>query len=93
MVIGPHIALIHGSTTHVKGVGMSLGYFKKGVVFNHDRFDPVKIIVCLATENTNVHLKALKQLSELLFRDEIRNQLINGQLEDFKKNIRKMEGK
>lgn len=93
MVIGPHIALIHGSTTHVKGVGMSLGYFKKGVVFNHDRFDPVKIIVCLATENTSIHLKALKQLSELLFRDEIRNQLINGQLEIFKKNIRKMEGK
>ena len=92
MVIGPHIALIHGSTTHVKGIGMSLGYFKKGVVFNHERFDPVKIIVCLATENTSIHLKALKQLSELLFRDEIRNQLINGQLEDFKKNIRKMEG-
>ena len=93
MVIGPHIALIHGSTTYVNGVGMSLGYFKKGVVFDHHKFDPVKIIVCIATENTKMHLKALKQLSELLFKEEVRKPLINGHLEEFKKNIQKMEGK
>lgn len=91
MVIGPHIALIHGSTTYVNGVGMSLGYFKNGVTFHHRKFDPVKVIVCLATENTTVHLKALKQLSERLFNEDLRNKLLNGHISEFKNNINAME--
>nr|WP_306431311.1 BglG family transcription antiterminator [Staphylococcus hyicus] len=92
MVISPHIALIHGSTSHVYGVGMSLGHFEKGITFNHLHYDPIYVVICLATENTKLHLKALKQLTELLTNNDIRQQLIDGKLTEFQQHIKQMEG-
>nr|WP_289780860.1 BglG family transcription antiterminator [Staphylococcus agnetis] len=92
MVISPHIALIHGSTSHVHGVGMSLIHFEKGISFKHPHYDPIYVVICLATENTKLHLKALKQLTELLTDNDVRQQLIDGKLTEFQQYVTQMEG-
>lgn len=82
MVISPHIALIHAKPTHVKGtVGFSLTHYQKGVRFGHEQYDPVYIIVTLATAQPQIHLNALRQLSELIMNDKTRNILLSGNIE------------
>ncbi|ARJ50726.1 BglG family transcription antiterminator [Staphylococcus lutrae] len=84
MAISPHIALIHGGTRQVlNGVGMTLLYFEVGVPFQHTHFDPIKVIIGLATDGPQKHLTAMKVLSDLLMDDTIRNQLLSGDLDAF----------
>ncbi|WP_353458078.1 BglG family transcription antiterminator [Staphylococcus coagulans] len=82
MVISPHTALVHASSKHVKsGMGMTLYCFQQGVDFQHERYDPVKIVIGLATSHPHIHLNALKELNDILLHSSIRNELLNGNLE------------
>lgn len=82
MVIGPHIALLHSNFENVNvPVSMSIVHFENGVEFGHDRFDPVKVVVILATSQPQIHLNALGQLSRIIMNEEHRNELIAGQKE------------
>ncbi|WP_086428873.1 BglG family transcription antiterminator [Staphylococcus cornubiensis] len=88
MVISPHIALLHGSTEHaLNGVGMTLFYFEQGVYFDHERFDPVKLMIGLATDEPQKHLTALKELSDILMDDTLRGQLLHGDLTGLKNKL------
>ncbi|WP_214534134.1 BglG family transcription antiterminator [Staphylococcus pseudintermedius] len=88
MVISPHIALLHGSTEFaLKGVGMTLFHFEQGVYFGHERFDPVKVMIGLATDEPQKHLTALKELSDILMDDTMRVQLLNGDLTGLKNKL------
>ncbi|KIX90861.1 PTS sugar transporter subunit IIA [Staphylococcus microti] len=79
MVISPHIALVHAHFEHVRvPVSMALMHFKDGVDFHHERFDPVKVVIVLATSNAQVHLNALGQLSQLMMDDTERQHLVEG---------------
>ena len=52
MVISPHIALLHSDTTYVqKGAGFAMTYVDNGIPFGHQKYDPVKVIIVLATKN------------------------------------------
>ncbi|MBW0767013.1 activator of the mannose operon (transcriptional antiterminator) [Mammaliicoccus lentus] len=82
MVIGPNIALLHSNFENVNvPVSMSIMHFKNGVTFGHDRYDPVKIIIILATSQAQIHLNALGQLSHLIMDEEKRKELLNGNKE------------
>ena len=51
MVISPHIALVHAGTAHVlQDAGFSMCYFEHGVRFGHQHYDPVHIVIVLATK-------------------------------------------
>ncbi|WP_427706131.1 BglG family transcription antiterminator [Staphylococcus parequorum] len=89
MVISPHIALIHANHKHVKQpVGFSLVHFKTGVIFNHQQYDPVHIIITLATEQPQIHLNALRQFSELIMEEATRATLFSGNIADIMSCIR-----
>lgn len=89
MVISPHIALIHANHKHVKQpVGFSLVHFKTGVTFNHQQYDPVHIIITLATEQPQIHLNALRQFSELIMEEATRATLFSGNIADIMSCIR-----
>ncbi|PTI61891.1 PTS sugar transporter subunit IIA, partial [Staphylococcus succinus] len=91
MVISKHIALIHAKHNHVnKSVGFSLIHFEKGVNFNHQQYDPVHIIITLATEQPQIHLNALRQFSELVMDDKARQTLFSGHLPDIMSCIYKV---
>ncbi|WP_348634796.1 PRD domain-containing protein [Staphylococcus sp. GDH8C109P] len=82
MVISPHIALIHAKPTHVKGtVCFSITHYQKGIYFGHEQYDPVYIIITLATAQPQIHLNALRQLSELIMDDKTRKILLSGNIE------------
>ena len=88
MVISPHIALIHANHDHVtKSVGFSFIHYKEGITFDHNTYDLVYIIVTLATKQPQVHLNALRQLSELIMDDEARNVMLSGDKEQIIKCI------
>lgn len=53
-------------------------HYEDGVVFNHERFDPVKVVIVLATSNPHVHLNALGQLSQLIMNETDRQQMMAG---------------
>ncbi|MCS4485791.1 BglG family transcription antiterminator [Staphylococcus americanisciuri] len=79
MVISPHIALMHAHFEYVQvPVSMALVHYQEGVVFNHERFDPVKVVIVLATSNPHVHLNALGQLSQLIMNETDRQHLLEG---------------
>ncbi|RIP37110.1 PRD domain-containing protein [Staphylococcus gallinarum] len=79
MIISPHLALIHAKHEHVKkSVGFSLVHFKDGVKFDHNHYDPVYIVVTLATKQPQIHLNALRQFSELVMDDNARSDLFSG---------------
>lgn len=82
MVISPNIALVHASTAHVlQDAGFSMCYFEHGVRFGHQHYDPVHIVIVLATKNPTFHLTALGQLSALITNDKDRQHILDGQLE------------
>ncbi|THB60931.1 BglG family transcription antiterminator [Vagococcus silagei] len=67
IVITPHIALAHASSTDgVNKVGFSLITLKNEIKFNHEANDPVKVVITLAATDQSTHLKALSELMELL---------------------------
>lgn len=72
MVIDEGIALIHGEIDYgVNQTSMSLLIIKNGVKFNHDKYDPVHIILCLAAKDNYTHMKALNNFIKFL--ENIRN--------------------
>nr|WP_263314196.1 BglG family transcription antiterminator [Mammaliicoccus sp. Marseille-Q6498] len=82
MVIGPNIALLHSNFENVNvPVSMAIVHFENGIQFGHERFDPVKVVVLLATSQPQIHLNALGQLSQLIMDDTNRNQLLEGDKE------------
>lgn len=88
MVISPHISLIHAGTDYVhNGVGFSLTYFTEGVEFGSKANDPVYLVITLATDHPNAHLKALGQLSELLSNDLSRQDFLDGKICKIKQHI------
>ncbi|TYK42665.1 transcription antiterminator BglG, partial [Staphylococcus pseudintermedius] len=68
-------------------VGMTLFHFEQGVYFGHERFDPVKVMIGLATDEPQKHLTALKELSDILMDDTMRVQLLNGDLTGLKNKL------
>lgn len=88
MVISPHIALIHAGTDYVQnGVGFALTYFTEGIIFGSKANDPVHLVITLATDHPNAHLKALGQLSELLSNDLSRQDFLDGNIFKIKQHI------
>ncbi len=88
MVISPHISLIHAGTEYVhNGVGFSLTYFTEGVEFGSKANDPVYLVITLATDHPNAHLKALGQLSELLSNELSRQDFLDGKICKIKQHI------
>ncbi|WP_338121210.1 PTS sugar transporter subunit IIA [Mammaliicoccus fleurettii] len=82
MVIGPNIALLHSNFENVNvPVSMSIVHFEDGIDFGHERFDPVKVVVILATSQPQIHLNALGQLSQIIMNEENRNEMIKGNKE------------
>jgi mannitol/fructose-specific phosphotransferase system IIA component (Ntr-type) len=70
VVLAPKIAIPHARPEQgVKKMGMSLLTLQEGVLFeNNDT--PVELMIVLAAEDKESHLKALAQLSELLSNEE-----------------------
>lgn len=88
MVISPHIALIHAGTDYVQnGVGFVLTYFTEGIIFGSKANDPVHLVITLATDHPNAHLKALGQLSECLSNDLYRQDFLDGNIFKIKQHI------
>ncbi len=88
MVISPHIALIHAGTDYVQnGVGFALTYFTEGIIFGSKANDPVHLVITLATDHPNAHLKALGQLSECLSNDLYRQDFLDGNIFKIKQHI------
>lgn len=87
----PHIALIHAQHEHVKqSVGFSLIHYKEGIHFSHDGYDPVFIIITLATEHPQIHLNALRQFSELIMDETYRATMFSGDLQAIMQAISKV---
>jgi len=79
MVIGPNIALLHSNFENVNvPVSMSITHFDDGIDFGHDRFDPVKVVITLATSQPQIHLNALGQLSQIIMDEDARAELMKG---------------
>lgn len=79
MVIGPNIALLHSNFENVNvPVSMSITHFEDGIDFGHDRFDPVKVVITLATSQPQIHLNALGQLSQIIMDEDARAELMKG---------------
>ncbi|NWK83459.1 BglG family transcription antiterminator [Staphylococcus sp. GSSP0090] len=91
MVVSPHIALIHAQHEHVKqSLGFSLIHYQEGIHFSHDTYDPVYIIITLATEHPQIHLNALRQFSELIMDEAYRTILLSGNAQEIMKSIHKV---
>ncbi|WP_305751986.1 BglG family transcription antiterminator [Mammaliicoccus sciuri] len=79
MVIGPNIALLHSNFENVNvPVSMAITHFEDGIDFGHDRFDPVKVVITLATSRPQIHLNALGQLSQIIMDEDARAELMKG---------------
>lgn len=67
IVIAPGIALFHARPENgVKSMCMSLAVFKKGVIFNAEKNDPVKLVFVLGAVDSESHLKVLAETMSLL---------------------------
>ncbi len=67
VVFSKGVALVHSDIGYgVKRMAVSLTRFEDGVAFNHDQFDPVKVIFCLAPIDYSSHVQALQGLLNLL---------------------------
>lgn len=67
IVIAPGIALFHARPEDgVKSMCMSLAVFKKGVIFNAEKNDPVKLVFVLGAIDSESHLKVLAETMSLL---------------------------
>lgn len=90
MVIGPNIALLHSNFENVNvPVSMSITHFEDGIDFGHDRFDPVKVVITLATSQPQIHLNALGQLSQIIMDEDARAELMKGEKTVIRQLIKK----
>ncbi|REB90443.1 transcription antiterminator BglG, partial [Staphylococcus pseudintermedius] len=67
--------------------GMTLFQFEQGVYFGHERFDPVKVVIGLATDEPQKHLTDVQELSDILRNDTMRVQLLQGDLTGWKNTL------
>lgn len=67
MAICPGVFLAHARPDEsVNQTSMSLMTLKKPIEFGHSEFDPIKLIITLASIDTKSHLKALSELTDIL---------------------------
>ena len=67
MVVDNGIALVHGDIdSGVNDVGMSLLINERGINFDHGKFDPVHIVLCLAAKNNFAHMLALNNFLDFI---------------------------
>lgn len=67
MAIGPGIYLSHARPNpHIYHTSMSILTLKHPLLSGNDEFDPIKLIITLAAEDNDGHLKILSQLTNIL---------------------------
>lgn len=70
-VLAPGIAMPHARPDNgVNKMALSLLVVKNGVLFNSAENDPIYLIVLLAAENNNDHIKLISLLAELFSNDQ-----------------------
>lgn len=70
IVVAPGIAIPHARPEDgAKAVGLSMVTLEKAVNFGNPDNDPVSIIICLCSTDSESHLKALSSLVEFLSLD------------------------
>jgi activator of the mannose operon, transcriptional antiterminator len=87
--VGPYIVLDKGvALPHARpedGVlqlGFSFLRLKEPVSFGHETNDPVRLVICLASPDNEIHLRALQQLANLLSDPGARQTLEQGSSDD-----------
>lgn len=71
IVIAPGIALAHAKPgVGVNKVGVSIVSLLHPIEFGHKENDPVKVVICLAALNNDSHLELLKEIVNILMKDE-----------------------
>ena len=71
-VVSPHIALLHArSTEGVNNLCLGLLVLKKGVNFGVPIFDPVNLVFIIGIPDSHTHLRALKELANIIRTKEI----------------------
>lgn len=70
-VLAPGIAMPHARPEHgVNKMALSLLVVKNGVLFNSAENDPIYLLVLLAAENNNDHIKLISLLAELFSNEQ-----------------------
>lgn len=78
MVVAPGIVLAHARPENgVNKLSMSLITLEEPLHFGHELNDPVKMLVTLAANDNNSHLKALSQLMELFMNQQELTMILN----------------
>ncbi|MDN8848998.1 PTS sugar transporter subunit IIA, partial [Staphylococcus aureus] len=54
--------------------------YENGVHFSHDQYDPVYVVITLATAQPQIHLNALRQLSTLIMDEAARAAVFSGDI-------------
>lgn len=82
IVISEHVVLAHARPEcGVNSFDMSFTTLKHGINFGSE-FDPIKMIVTLATTNSDNHIDTLMELSELLLDENKMDKLFNAKSSD-----------
>jgi len=77
IVIAPGIALFHARPEEgVKSMCMSLAVFKKGIIFNAEKNDPVKLVFVLGAIDNESHIRVLSEAMTLLQNQDAINSIM-----------------
>lgn len=77
IVLAPGVALAHAQPDGtVSRTSMSAATLPQGVVFGHAEHDPVRLVFCLAAQDSTSHLEALKAFVQIIRTPESVAQLI-----------------
>ncbi len=69
--VAPRVAFPHAKPTDgACKTGLSIVTLQHGVDFGSEEFDPIQMVICLSTDGSIRHLKALRQLIQVLEKDE-----------------------
>lgn len=69
--IAPRVAFPHAKPADgAYKTGLSVITMRNGVDFGNEECDPIQMVICLSTDGSTRHLKALKQLFQVLEQDE-----------------------
>ena len=79
--IGMGIAIPHGKSSSVTEASMVFGKSEKGIDYQSMDDEPAHLFFLIAVPNdsSDVHLRALSEISRKLMHSEIRNQLLKAQ--------------
>jgi PTS system nitrogen regulatory IIA component len=82
--IGKGVALPHARTQHVKNIVVAFARLKKGINFQSEDKEPVKLIFLLGTPLNSVgeYLKVLAKISKIARNDKIRKSLVKAESVD-----------